>query len=92
MLIRQRGSENQAIFPDRLPSSKLLVAGIMELQESAIRADTEFLSLMEAVVPGAFLSEPMASPTIPQLRLKCLLWDPDLQPSYRPFLKVSACE
>ena len=40
----------------------------MELEESAISPDAESLSLTEADVPGAFLSEPMASHTTPQLR------------------------
>ena len=40
----------------------------MEIEESAISPETESLSLTEADVPGAFLSGPMASHTIPQLR------------------------
>ena len=40
----------------------------MALEDNVISLDTESLSLTEADVPGAFLSEPMASHTMPQLR------------------------
>ena len=40
----------------------------MELEKSAISPDTESITLKEANVPGALLSEPVASHTIPQLR------------------------
>ena len=40
----------------------------MELEESTVNPDTEFLSLTEADVFEVFLSEPMVSHTLPQLR------------------------
>ena len=40
----------------------------MKLEESAVSPDTESLSLTEADVLEAFLSEPMVSRTLPQLR------------------------